>query len=129
MIFRSVTTYEKPGCDILDIVWNIKSFNTVSECYQFEGNPYIDYIDEYVSDDASYVEYHVGWHDQNFYELWIDEFKDIILPYRHEFYQTLTEQGVQFNEFWSSIDAPGVPDFAMSIDQFTTRFPDKFKKS
>jgi hypothetical protein len=129
MIFRSVTTFEKPGSDILDIIWNIKSFNSTSDCFLYEGNPYIDSVDEYVSDDGSYVEYVVQWHDQNFYELWFDEFKDILVPHRHEYYQTIKEQGVQFKEFWSSMDVPGVPDFALPIDQFTTRFPDKLKKS
>jgi hypothetical protein len=132
MIFRSVTTYEKPGSDILEIIWNIKSFNSLSDCFLYEGNPYIDSINEYISDDISYVEYVVDWHDQNFYELWLDEFKDIVVPYRQDFYQTIKGQGIEFKEFWSSLDAPvlALPDYVvpLSMDQFTTRFPDKFKK-
>ena len=132
MIFRSVTTYEKPGSDILEIIWNIKSFNSLSNCFVYEGNPYVDFINEYVSDDASYVEYVVDWHDQNFYELWLDEFKDVVLPYRQDFYQTIKKQDIEFKEFWSSLDAPVLdlphPDIPLPINQFTTRFPDKFKK-
>lgn len=126
MRFRLVTTFEKSGVNIIETLWNIKSYYNVADCFLYEGNPYIEGIYENISEDLSYVEYYIPFHDQNFYELWFDEFKDVFMPYREQAFAELRELGVTITQYWETLDVPGIEgDQPLLMDDFVSRFPDK----
>jgi hypothetical protein len=67
------------------------------------------------------VEIHVIYHDQNFYELWYDEFKEIHDDWRAKTFKNLEDQGVVINRYWETTDlsAPGskpLSEFVCKID-------------
>jgi radical SAM superfamily enzyme YgiQ (UPF0313 family) len=123
MIFRLITTFEKPGVNIIETLWSVKSYYNLADCFLYEGNPYIEGIHENVSDDVSYVEYYIPYHDRNFYELWYDEFKDIFIPYREAAFAELRSMGVEINQYWEELDIAGVGEGSLPIEEFVSRFP------
>jgi hypothetical protein len=125
MTFDLILTLEKPSVDIIDIIWQVKSYHPVANCFLYEGNPYIEGIIELFNDDRSYVEYHVAFHSRKFYELWFDEFKDVFMPYREQAFSELEALGVEINEYWSECDIEAARGTALPATEFVTRFPGK----
>jgi hypothetical protein len=124
MVFRLITTFEKPGANIIETIWSVNSYYHLADCFAYEGNPYIENIEELCADDMSYAEYFVTFHDQNFYELWHDEFKDIYVPSREVAFDQLEKLGVEIKQYWERIDVVGIPTNSLLVKDFVSRFPD-----
>jgi hypothetical protein len=123
MVFRLITTFEKSGENVIETLWTVKSYYHLADCYIYEGNPYIEDIQERYTDDMSYAEYYVTYHDQNFYELWHDEFKDIYIPSREVAFDQLRKMGVEIKQYWEKIGVAGVDAHDSLIKDFVSRFP------
>ena len=122
MAYRTICTMEKAGIDVVDL-WESQQgwWDFCEACFLYEGNPYIEPIYQRESDDKSYVEIHVIYHDENFYQLWHDEFKEIHDDWRAKTFKNLEDMGVTINRYWETTDlsAPGsrpLSEFVCKID-------------
>lgn len=127
-MYLMAVTFEKPQSNVLEIIWTNKTYYHLSDCFLYENNPYIEGVHEAVSDDLSYVEYVIPFHDKNFYELWFDEFKDVYLGYREQVFADLKKSGVIIQDYLQSLDVDGTTDTMKPISEFVTKFPEKLSQ-
>lgn len=123
-----IATFEKPGANIVEEIWSCKIYYLLSECFLYDGNPYIEGIHELISDDMSYQEVYIMFHDKNFYDLWFDEFKDVYVAYREQAFSELRKKNVEVVEYLEDLDAGGVIPGTQLSSVFETRFPGKLTK-
>ena len=128
MSFNLILTLEKPESDIIDIIWSVESYQPVANCFLYEGNPYIEGIIEWFTDDRSYVEYHVPFHSQRFYEMWFEEFKDVFIPFREQSFSELKSLGVELKEYWDDCSIEAATTDSLSSTLFVSRFPEQYQR-
>lgn len=126
MYFMAVT-FEKPGANVIESIWSSKNYFHLADCFLYDGNPYIEGIHEFLSDDLSYAEYIIPFHDKNFYELWFDEFKDIYLPYRQASFDEFRSKGIVINDYIQSFDVGGTDGMKL-LTEFVSKFSDVTEK-
>jgi hypothetical protein len=120
MTFRTVTTFEKIGDDVKQMLYLAPGVLAVVNCFNMEVSPYISHIEEKVSDDRNYLEIHIYFHDTNAYNSWHDEWKDLHDEIRNYMLDHLESSGITIKRYWETSDLarPG----SLPISEFVTRF-------
>jgi len=124
-----MATFEIPGKNIIEILAQCKSYWDLGGCFLYDGNPYIDRVYDFKSDDNSYIEVYSIFHDKNFYELWFDEFKDIYVPYKAAAFAELRKANVIITEYMDDTNIVGADEGVQLTANFKTRFPDRLRLS
>lgn len=127
-MYRMITTFELPGGDALRTLKSVKQWYLLSEFFYWEKtNPYVSGIHELVSDDLSYVEFYVLFHDKEFFELWFELFNNKFLECKVECYNGFKEKGLIIKEYIESFDV--ISEGMQPMSEFVTRFPSKLTKN
>ena len=123
-----IASFEKSRSNIQEEVWSCKIFYLLTECFLYNGNPYVDGVHEILSDDMSYKEVYIIFHDRNFYDLWFEEFKDVYVPLREQAFAEFRANGVTVTEYLDELDAGGVNPGTRLSSEFVTRYPEKLSQ-
>jgi hypothetical protein len=120
MTFQTISTFEKPGGQIEAELWATPGWFKFSQCFLYEGNPYIARLDLKSSVDGSYVEYYLDYHDENAYRAWHDEWKHIHDEVRFNCFESLKSRGVQIKLYWPAEELGGRAD-VQAFDTFVSK--------
>ena len=123
-----IASFEKSRSNIQEEVWSCKIFYLLTECFLYNGNPYVDGVHEILSDDMSYKEVYIIFHDRNFYDLWFEEFKDVYVPLREQAFAEFRANGVTVTEYLDELNAGGVNPGTRLSSEFVTRYPEKLSQ-
>jgi hypothetical protein len=114
-----------PGFSIIDTIWSLESYRRMSDSFLFQDNHYIECIIENISDDKSFVEYIVPFHDRSFYDMWFREQEENYIPYREQAFADLRSLGVEIKTYIPDLSAPGVSSEFSLDSEFITSFPER----
>lgn len=120
MTFQTVSTFGKTGAQIEAELWATPGWFKFSQCFLYEGNPYIARLDVKFSSDGSYAEYYLDYHDENAYRAWHDEWKHIHDVTRHNCFESLKTRGIQIELYWPGEELGGNIE-TKPFDTFVTK--------
>ncbi len=104
MTFRTITTFEKSGEDIVQLVHSVPGMEVVRASFVLGDNPYVESMQELVSTDNSYVEYHINFHDEASYLSWHDQWKTTHDAPRASAFVLMQINGVAIKRYWETTD-------------------------
>jgi hypothetical protein len=122
MEFLTISTFEKTGTQIEAELWATPGWFKLTQCFLYDNNPYISKMDLKISDDGSYIEYHIIWHNEEAYNAWFDEWKSVHNDIKPKVINNLKSRGITYTLFWPSSDVEPPPDdITVSLESFTTK--------
>lgn len=104
MPFRTVTTFELPESDIYSVLFSTPGMDVVSSCFVLGENPYLDSAEIKISNDRSYMEVHINFHDENNYNSWHDQWASVHDNVRIIAFNLLKNAGVSIERYWETSD-------------------------
>ena len=119
--FITVTTFEKDNTNLVPVLWGILEF---AECSRlcFEGNsPYISSSEWKMTEEKSYIELYLKFHDEPTYLAWYDMFGSVHDAYATILKKKLNEQGVDIKRYFEGTTLID-PDNTLFISEFTSKF-------
>ena len=123
MTFRTITVFEKPGAQLEAELWATPGWFKFSQCFLYDGNPYISKLDLKSNDEGSYLEYYIEYHNIEAYHAWYDEWKHIHDDLRIKIIDNLKTRGIESQLYWPeeeqcSFKGDGV---FYNIDEFVSK--------
>ena len=119
MSFRTVTTFELPESDIHSILLATPGIDVVSSCFVLGENPYLESFETKTSEDKSYMEVYINFHDEHSYNSWHDQWGSVHDNARSMVYNLLRHAGVSINRYWETSDLAA--SGSKSISEFVSR--------
>jgi hypothetical protein len=122
MTFRIITVFEKEGTQIESEIWATPGWFKFQQLYLYENNPYMSNLEAKISEDKSYIEYHVDYHDEAAFLAWYEEWKDLYIELRTKVLENLKSRGVQHNVYWPGSSSVPTDDSNLHpLDQFRSK--------
>jgi hypothetical protein len=124
MTFRIITVFEKEGAQIESEIWATPGWFKFQQFYLLENNSYLCNLDKKISEDGSYLEYYVDYHDEEAFLAWYEEWKDLYDNLRTQVIENLKSRGVQHTVYWPETSFALIedPDVRQLI-QFQSKLP------
>ena len=124
MTFRIITVCEKEGAQIESEIWATPGWLKFQQFYLLENNSYLCNLDKKISEDGSYLEYYVDYHDEEAFLAWYEEWKDLYDDLRTQVIENLKSRGVQHTVYWPETSFVLIEDpDARQLTQFQSKLP------
>lgn len=124
MTFRIISVFEKEGTQIESEIWATPGWFKFQQFYLLENNSYLCNLDKKISEDGSYLEYYVDYHDEEAFLAWYEEWKDLYIELRTKVLENLKSRGVQHTVYWpGSSSLPTDDPDLHPLDQFQSKLP------
>jgi hypothetical protein len=124
MTFRTITVFEKPDVQLEAELWATPGWFKFSQCFLYDGNPYISNIDLKLNQEGSYLEYYIDYHNAEAYQAWYDEWKHVHDDLRVKIIANLKSRGIESQLYWPDEDqCPFKEDDVFLASDFTSKIP------
>ena len=120
MTYRFVFTAEKPESNVLEVLNACPGWHDVVACFP-PDSPFAQFTEQF-SEDGSYAEWQMFFHDREVYELWYDAYKDLHDASREATITFFESQGGTIGLYNEGVDLSS-PERSQPIEEFVSRFP------
>ena len=100
MSFEYIITFEKAGTQIEAELWATPGWFKFSQCWIYENNPYVSKLEANSILDGSYIEIYVGYHNEEAYNAWMDEWRTIHNELRDKIFENLKSRDIDYTIYW-----------------------------
>lgn len=123
MEFRTISVFEKQGAQVEAELWATPGWFKFTQCFLYDNNPYISKLDLKISEDGSYVEYEINWHNEEAYTSWYEEWKNIHNDIKPKITSNLKSRGITYYLFWpdTKVEPPPTGDETLSINLYSSK--------
>jgi hypothetical protein len=123
MEFQTISVFEKSGAQIEAELWATPGWFKLTQCFLYDSNPYVSKMDLKSTEDGSYVEYHIYWHNEEAYATWLEEWSTVHNDIKPRVLENLNSREIQHTLYWpeTSIEPPVKNDNIVSLDSFVSK--------
>lgn len=124
-IFKTVTVFEVESGDVFEKMCESISYVQITYCFPYPSE-YFFLIQEKASEDRSYIEHHIYFHNEEKYKEWYSVFGEITEELVDEFKEDFEKKQITHRRFFDNVEVSGAAR-AEPMNTFQSKFNENYK--